>query len=1264
MKVLRVLKGVAIGIVALIVLVFLAIQIALNSRVLTRIVNKVAATLVDGEVSFGKVRASVFTSFPHLSVTADDFSLIYPHDKFAAYDSLSAKSAIPSRRNLMEAGRGEVMDTLASFSSLSASINYMDLLKGRYTIRHASLSHPRIFAHMYTANEANWNILKFLGGEKTDTTSSPLPPISVRRVTLDDRSHIVFTDPVDTIFAVLGMKTLSFAGKIETPEWKRSKVKIAADSLFVAGRLPSDTLALALPSLRLDGDRECLDFSATAKAFLATGGMGRMRLPIELSGQACLPDHPDSALAVSVKDLSLSVATIALNASGDAVFYKDSTFIQAEASIDKTPVGDFVAYFGDNFPFLKKIHTNALLSLDAMCEGYLNPSRNTLPEIVAQIVVPQAKLAHDDIPRKGIVGLNILAETDPHGKLDVSVKEATIDAGGGLLLKAKGGAADILGKDPLLNADGIFQGDVKTLTDAFTSSMGISGTGSVTASINGKARLSQLSLEKIARADISADIDVRDLRIHDLPDTISAAVDHARIKIAARGNKIDPSMKKGARVLGLSADIDTLNVVYADNTFIRAGGLSLLAQDSAEILKAGTSYTPFMGILKGDRVSLRDASDLGILIAGTQETFRITPAMDDSPVTLKLTSKNERVGIKSGVDRYGLKGLDFNASASMRSSGASAQMRSRRKHFLDSLQRVYPDIPRDSLLRHSMRNRTLPSWLQDEQFRKSDIHIDLGESIKKYFREWDFSGNLKLESGRVMTPYFPLKTRISNVSGNFNNDSVSLGNVTINSGESDISAKATLSGLRRVILGRGIIDLDAEINSEYIDANELLRAYAAGTTYTPDKSSEHMNDMASDSAYEKMIGEKAASDTTVSQLIVIPANLVAKISLNANRIKYDSLMVTWAAADLAMKQRCLQITNTVATSNMGDIYFEGFYSTRTRKDIKAGFDLNMVDITAEKVITLFPAVDTLMPILRSFEGMLDCELAATTDLDTEMNLVLPSIDGVMKISGKDLTLQDSEEFTQIAKILMFKNKKKGTVDKMNVTGMIRNNSIEIFPFVLKIDRYTLAASGIQHLDESYKYHISVIRSPLILKFGINVFGNDFDHMKFRVGKAKYKNTNVPVFTKQLDTVQYSLINSIHNIFEKGVEKAIRENQDQSLIQDRMQKIGYNVESEVDTLTAVQLDSLRTMQDSLSKPVEERIGVKLDSLQAQVKDAGDVLDDADEMTVSGKLKTIVQGRKAEKAVEKAIRKEERAARRAEKAARREEKASAKQQGKDS
>jgi hypothetical protein len=357
---------------------------------------------------------------------------------------------------------------------------------------------------------------------------------------------------------------------------------------------------------------------------------------------------------------------------------------------------------------------------------------------------------------------------------------------------------------------------------------------------------------------------------------------------------------------------------------------------------------------------------------------------------------------------------------------------------------------------------------------------------------------------------------------------------------------------------------------------------------------------ASDEAIEKAMATAELPDSTGSRLLVIPGNLNAQVSFEAYGVKYDSLDVSWAAADVAMRQRTLQITNALAATNMGEIHFEGFYSTQSKKDIKAGFDLNLIDITAEKVITLFPAVDTLMPMIRSFAGDLNCELAATADVDTLMNLVLPSIDGILRISGKELSIDgDTQEFKRIAKMLWFRNKKGAYVDQMAVTGMVRDNVLEVFPFVMGVDRYTLAASGLQHLDESFNYHLSAIKSPLLVKFGLNIWGDDFDKVNYGLARAKYRNVRVPDFSRQLDTVQNSLLASIHNVFELGVEKVIAENNAQHYIQDRMEETGYTPAADTLAAPASVTDSLAIMSRRFEQAAEEmdREALKEEVLEA-------------------------------------------------------------------
>ena len=1183
MKALKIVRNVVLALIGLVLLLLVALQVVLRPKVLTPLVNRFAEQYVEGgELRFSKVHASVIKGFPFLNLTLDDFALVYPHDRYARYDSTIVEKG---RFPLLQAGRAPVMDTLASFRTLEASLNLVNVLKKTsYDIRRAELDHPRIFAHYYDSTAANWEILRLGGGD--DSTASETPPIRLHKVHLTGRPFIVYTNQQDTLLAMLRMKHLRADGKVDTYHLPDARGRIVTDSLFVNGRLPKDTIALALDHLEAEGKNRHVVLSADAKAFLATRSSGRMRVPIHLDAAAAFPERPDGNLEVQVSRLALKVATIDLKGSGDVVFRPDSTDIQADATIAKCPLGDLLAEYQTNFPVLKKVRTDAVLDLEAHADGVL--AKNHLPRIKAHLQVPDAYVDYEGLGRRGQVSLDVDANTDENLKLDLDLNRVLVDIVGAQM-DVKGTAADVTGEDPFFALNGKVHARVDSLTKAFTADRGITGTGSITASVNGQALLSQLNLAKIGNADIKGNAVIRNLSVNDTKDHLKAFVQRADVVLETKGNKIDNNMRRGARVLALDATLDTLDATYKGSTYIRGKDINLQAQNSATILKGGKELTPLMGVLKATRLSLRDDDGLAASLRDNTESFRITPSTKDFRTSkLSLASESGGVRLRSGTDGALLRNLKFDITANKHLGTTST--RDRRQHLIDSLQRVWPGVPRDSLLakyRQGRPRRSLPAWMQDEDFRKKDIRISLSDAVREYYRNWDFSGSVSLAQGSVLTPAIPLRARVTDLRGTVSNDKLDLQNISLTAGASDLSARATLSNLRRSILARGTMELDAQVTANYLDVDELIKAYDYYAHFDPVPSMER----ASDEAIEQAMVTAELPDSTVSPLLVIPGNLNAKVGLEAYGAKYDSLEVSWIAADLEMKQRTLQVTNAVAATNMGEIHFEGFYSTRSKQDIKTGFDLNLIDITAEKVITLFPAVDTLMPMLRSFAGDLNCELAATAEVDTLMHLVLPSIDGILRISGKELSIDgDSQEFKKIAKMLWFRNKQGAYVDQMAVTGMVRDNVLEVFPFVMGVDRYTLAASGLQHLDEAFNYHLSAIKSPLLVKFGINVWGDDFDHINYGLARAKYRSVKVPDFSRQLDTVQFSLLAAIHNVFELGVEKVIAENTAQHYIQDRMQETGYVPAADTLAAPASVRDSVAVMgrrfEEAAAEPDKE------------------------------------------------------------------------------
>jgi hypothetical protein len=1118
-KVRKVIRNVLLSLVGLVLVLLVALQILLRPSVLTGIVNSVAANLVEGEVSFREVRAHVIKSFPFLNIDAKELSITYPHERYARYDSVYTQ--VGRRRNLLRMGYGkEGIDTLVSVRELSLSLNYVALAKGAYHIHKAELVRPRIFAHYYDSTAANWDILP-LGGDSEKDTQKPLPPVRIDRVSLLDRPMVVFTNPVDTLHGMFTMRRLALDGKVDLQKLNKTEARFSIDSMLVSGQLPKDTLSLRLDHLRVEAGKRHVLASAEASTRLMTGSFGRLRVPIGLDLDADFPKREDEALEVMLNDLKLRLSALELEGKGSVVKRESAWDMDVVAAVRDCPLGEVIREYRDNLEFLKKVDTDARVSLEASAKGTYGEGQT--PAINARLQVPASTIDYEGLGRKGRLAVDALVRTDDLQNVDAVVDRLLVDIAG-VHIDATGKARDILGEDPQVQLDGSAKARLDSLTKVFLADMGVSGTGSLDMKLSAKARLSQLNAAQIGKADINCDLKGHNVSLEYPKDSASALLPVLDLNLATKGNTIDRNLKEGARVLALGAKIDTLDVKYG-STFVRGGKLHLLMQNSADVLKGRTDRSSIMGILRVNNLRMRDSDGLAVGLRENTERFRLEPASDTRPVPrLNLGSSSGALRVRMGSDVYSLRQVNFDISALRHQ--VRQGLSERRAHLLDSLQRLYPDVPRDSLFRVARQRRVALESRDD--FASADISISLSDAIRKYFREWDVDGKLDVGSGSIRMPAFPLKTGLSGVSGTFDNDTLDLKHFTLTAGASDVSAQARLTGIRRAVLGRGRsrLKLKADVSSNHLDANELLRAYAYYSSFD---------------AKDTLEAVQLPDTVDKSKLLVIPSNLEVDFSLEANSILYDSLEVSWAAADVAMRDRTVQITNALAATNMGDMYFEGFYSTRSKEDIKAGFDLNLVDITAEKVITLFPSVDTILPMLTSFAGDLDCELAATADIDTCMNLILPSIDGVMRISGKDLTLKDSEEFSRLAGKLMFKDRNEAHIDNMSVTGIVQDNTLEVFPFVLDVDRYMLAASGRQHLERDFRYHISVIKSPLIVKFGVDAWGPDFDNIHYGLTKAKYRSANVPVFTKQLDTVQFSLIAAIHNIFELGVEKAMEEN---------------------------------------------------------------------------------------------------------------------------
>ena len=1162
--------------------ILLALQVLVSPKVLSGIVDRFAAEYIDGDLSFSKVRLRMFRHFPNVGISIEDCALTYPAERF---DSLEA--AGPQARLVFQ-GTGETADTLISVKRFSAGINAGALLFGKVSIPHIIVSQPRVFAHSYDSLNANWNIFKIASD---DTTETALPDIAIGRVRLLRRPHFVYTDSQDSIFAMANVRRMSFDGKYKLKDIENNKISLSVDSMLVAGRIGSDTLSLRLNSLKMDEHEDHMDVSAAARARLATRSFGRMLIPIELSGTVGLPK--DSTQTFEFHKFKADIAHIPITLNADLTLGGEVPYIKGDFGINGWKIKDFIDDFAQNIvPEAKDIKTDASISFMGEIDGPLGGDR--LPAIKASLSVPRSKSSHKAIAHDISISLDAVAQTDDKGKLNATISNADISTYG-LSFKANMTADDLLGEDPEFGIEAFLKAAVDSLATFLPDTRGMTAEGTLSADLKGRMKMSQADIYNFAQADLNGSIVSDKIHFNSPADSINIVLDTLNIKIAPETITSRRGTGRSFKVLGITGMLANASVNLQDAMSFSGKGMEISAMNSIDALldEDTTRVHPLSGKFQAGSLSLKDSEGTSIMLRNTANTFRMSPKRGQPEIpVITVSSENRNILYRDLHNRAIMSDASFSGKAAMN----TADRRARRKNTLDSLARVYPDVPYDSLMSHwrsTRQAREIPEWMQEEDFKAKDIKVSLDQTAAKYFREWDVDGSLGIRSGMLITPYFPARNTLRGASMHITNNEITLDSLKITSGKSEIAAKGSLSGLRRALLGRGNYELDLEISSDRMEADALLAAFEAGSRFNPEGSSEDMSDV-SDEEYLEMVVADTLSTSDSESLIIVPANLEASIRIDGRNITYSSLAIDRITSKLTMKERCIQILDTRASTNMGKAELDAFYSTRTKKDISTGFNFNLLDVTSEKVIDMLPAIDTIMPLLKSFKGLINCELAATANLDTCMNIIMPTLNGVARIGGNNLTISENKMFSDLAKKLKFKDSKEAEISKMTVEGVIKDSRIEVFPFIVEVDRYTLALSGLHNFDMSYRYHASIIRSPMVFKVGVDLYGPDFDSMKFKIGKAKYKNKKLPVFTAVIDETKINLVESIRNIYERGVDIAIRQNEEQAAIENLKKEIGYvnAAEQNMEELSAEEQKQLEEdTDDSAETDTTEEIKVE-------------------------------------------------------------------------
>ena len=426
----------------------------------------------------------------------------------------------------------------------------------------------------------------------------------------------------------------------------------------------------------------------------------------------------------------------------------------------------------------------------------------------------------------------------------------------------------------------------------------------------------------------------------------------------------------------------------------------------------------------------------------------------------------------------------------------------------------------------------------EAKLRKGTVHVDLTH-LKDSI--WYPKANVDFRRAVFIVPDFAQPLRFNRLKAKVDGGNVDIQRANLRMGRSQLTIKGSFKKLFKVFYMGETLKADITLKSKMLDCNQLINSISRPV----DTSLQNLNEMtaaeeAAQDALDDALETASVQDTLMEDiaLFLVPDKLDLELKLDAKKVIYDKMLFENIKGDAVLRNRAVNLRELDLEAMGASMKLSMVYATPSPKQADAGFDLDIHDIQIEKLIEFIPSLDSTLPMLRSFQGTVDVQTEISSRLDSTMTIVLPSLTAALRLHGEQLVLLDGETFAEISKLLMFKNKERNMIDSISAVVTVQDGEVTVYPFMIEIDRYKVAVGGHQDLAMNFDYHISVLKSPLPFRLGVNVRGN-MDKMKIGLGKVLYKDSFTPAAVKAVDSARLDLGRQIVNQFEGWMNRERR-----------------------------------------------------------------------------------------------------------------------------
>lgn len=312
------------------------------------------------------------------------------------------------------------------------------------------------------------------------------------------------------------------------------------------------------------------------------------------------------------------------------------------------------------------------------------------------------------------------------------------------------------------------------------------------------------------------------------------------------------------------------------------------------------------------------------------------------------------------------------------------------------------------------------------------------------------------EMGLDMASLPPVQ--LSRAAATISPSAMTLGELSVMVGESDLSANGQLTNYLGYLLRDDKLTGRLYVNSELLNLNQLMESI----------SSEESAAEETEAALETPAAEEAPTG-----VIVVPDNLDLSLSTNLKKILFQQMTISDVEGGMSIRGGELSLNKLALGLFGGQATASGCYSTKNPAEPTFTMDLGLKQASFQETFRQLEMVQKLVPLFEKTGGNYSLQMDLKTKIDEQMSPVLNSVDAHGQISSASIRLQNIKALDALAKALNSDKLKVIEAENVLIDFAIQQGRITTEPFDLKMGKTKMTLSGSTGLDQTIDYQAKV-----------------------------------------------------------------------------------------------------------------------------------------------------------------------------------------------